>query len=114
MPNYTYNCVQCHEFTIKQSIHDNHDIATCPTCGNTAKRVFTSFQTYNMNPKVKRESNQGNNLGSFLEVNLKLIPHQHHDHKQMPDHGWPDINKRANNDILTIALSLLARIFIDI
>ncbi|MEJ7219335.1 zinc ribbon domain-containing protein [Staphylococcus gallinarum] len=78
MPNYTYNCVQCHEFTIKQSIHDNHDIATCPTCGNTAKRIFTSFQTYNMNPKVKKRIEAGQQprlfSGDKLKVNTSSTP----------------------------------------
>ncbi|MCU5746257.1 zinc ribbon domain-containing protein [Staphylococcus sp. SQ8-PEA] len=59
MPNYTYNCPNCTEFTIRQSMNDNHDIAKCPQCGAEAKRVFNTIQTTRMDSKLKKRIERG-------------------------------------------------------
>ncbi|WP_251943630.1 FmdB family zinc ribbon protein [Staphylococcus sp. Marseille-Q5304] len=59
MPQYTYACPKCDEFTLKQSINDSHETASCPTCGSMSKRVFTAFQTNTMNTKLKKRIEQG-------------------------------------------------------
>ncbi|MEL3711639.1 FmdB family zinc ribbon protein [Staphylococcus borealis] len=59
MPNYTYNCAKCGEFTLRQSMNTQHDTATCPSCENEGTRVFNSFQTYKMDGKLKKRIERG-------------------------------------------------------
>lgn len=59
MPNYTYNCAYCGEFTLRQSMSMQHDNATCPTCNRESSRVFNSFQTYKMDGKLKKRIERG-------------------------------------------------------
>ena len=40
MPRYDYECESCHHlFEVKQSF-SSEPVATCPNCGNGARRVF--------------------------------------------------------------------------
>ncbi|MDK9866509.1 FmdB family zinc ribbon protein [Staphylococcus sp. IPLA37010] len=59
MPNYTYVCPNCDEFTICQSMNDTHDNVSCPACAHLSKRVYTAFQTYGMDSKLKKRIEQG-------------------------------------------------------
>ncbi|MCJ1655312.1 zinc ribbon domain-containing protein [Staphylococcus sp. NRL 16/872] len=59
MPNYTYNCTNCGEFTLRQSMNVQHDTAKCPTCDAESIRVFNSFQTYRMDGKLKKRIERG-------------------------------------------------------
>lgn len=59
MPNYTYHCPNCHDFTIRQSMHENHDKVQCPNCNLTSKRVFNAFQTMRMDTKLKKRIERG-------------------------------------------------------
>lgn len=59
MPNYTYTCPTCDEFTIRQSMNDIHNNVSCPECGHLFKRVYTAFQTYGMDSKLKNRIEQG-------------------------------------------------------
>lgn len=59
MPNYTYACPNCDKFTIRQSMNDTHDNVSCPACGHLSKRVYTAFQTYGMDSKLKKRIEQG-------------------------------------------------------
>ena len=59
MPNYTYACPNCDEFTIRQSMNDTHDNVSCPACAHFSKRVYTAFQTYGMDSKLKKRIEQG-------------------------------------------------------
>ncbi|WP_326492487.1 FmdB family zinc ribbon protein [Staphylococcus pettenkoferi] len=54
MPNYTYECPDCAEFTIRQSMNANHDEAECPKCGQRSTRVFSAPQTGRMDSKLKK------------------------------------------------------------
>ena len=42
MPNYTYKCPKCGEFTINQGINDK-TIEICDKCGSTLKRVYKTI-----------------------------------------------------------------------
>lgn len=42
MPNYTYKCPLCGEFTVNKNINDK-TIETCDKCGNTLKRIYKSI-----------------------------------------------------------------------
>ncbi|MBF0813740.1 FmdB family zinc ribbon protein [Staphylococcus xylosus] len=59
MPNYTYKCPNCDSFTLRQSMSEKHDSATCPNCGNHSKRLYKTFQTYGMNSNLKKRIEQG-------------------------------------------------------
>jgi putative FmdB family regulatory protein len=40
VPTYSYKCEKCkHEFDVRQSFKDK-PVATCPECGDEARRVF--------------------------------------------------------------------------
>lgn len=59
MPNYTYECPDCAEFTIRQSMNANHDEAECPKCGQRSTRVFSAPQTGRMDSKLKKRIERG-------------------------------------------------------
>ena len=59
MPNYSYTCESCGTFTIRQRISEQHETALCPSFQHTARREFVAFQTYNMDPRVKRRIERG-------------------------------------------------------
>lgn len=59
MPNYTYACAHHGEFTLNQSMNENHDYAVCPDCNQNAKRVFVPFNTSKMDSKLKRRIESG-------------------------------------------------------
>lgn len=59
MPRYSYHCPQCGDFTVQQSMNEQHDTFNCPTCDTTAQRVFQAFQTYHMNQKLKKRIERG-------------------------------------------------------
>ncbi|PTI07778.1 FmdB family zinc ribbon protein [Staphylococcus warneri] len=59
MPQYTYECKECGEFTLRQSMKEQHDMAECPQCHHDAKRVFSTFQTYKMDGKLKQRIERG-------------------------------------------------------
>lgn len=59
MPNYTYCCPTCGPFTVRQSIHDNHDVYCCPSCNTYAQRQFQAFQTYRLDANLKKRIELG-------------------------------------------------------
>lgn len=59
MPNYTYACPSHGEFTLNQSMNENHDSAVCPNCKATSNRVFVPFQTYKLDSKLKKKIESG-------------------------------------------------------
>ncbi|UEX89599.1 zinc ribbon domain-containing protein [Staphylococcus ratti] len=59
MPNYTYLCKTCGSFTLRQSMQVSHEKASCPSCHQIAKRQFTTFQTYQMDKKLKQRIEKG-------------------------------------------------------
>lgn len=59
MPNYTYACPSHGEFTLNQSMNENHDSAVCPNCKATSDRVFVPFQTYKLDSKLKKKIESG-------------------------------------------------------
>lgn len=60
MPQYTYECKECGEFiTLRQSMKAQHDMAECLQCHHDAKRVFSTFQTYKMDGKLKQRIERG-------------------------------------------------------
>lgn len=59
MPQYTYECTNCGEFTLRQSMKEQHDTALCPQCQNESKRVFSTFQTYKMDGQLKQRIERG-------------------------------------------------------
>ena len=42
MPNYTYSCPKCGEFTINQGMNDKA-IEICKKCGSTLERVYKTI-----------------------------------------------------------------------
>ena len=42
MPNYTYKCPNCGEFTINRDINDKAK-EECDKCGNTLERVYKTI-----------------------------------------------------------------------
>lgn len=59
MPNYTYACPDHGEFTLNQSMNDNHDFAVCPDCHQDAKRVFIPFHTSKIDSKLNKRIEAG-------------------------------------------------------
>lgn len=59
MPNYTYTCENHGEFTLNQSMHDNHDFAVCPDCNQKSNRVFIPFGTTKIDSKLKKRIEAG-------------------------------------------------------
>ncbi|MEN9249324.1 MAG: zinc ribbon domain-containing protein [Gloeomargarita sp. GMQP_bins_120] len=41
MPAYDFRCRACGEFEVWRSLAEVHLPVTCPTCGQTAQRVYT-------------------------------------------------------------------------
>lgn len=59
MPNYTCHCPNCHDFTIRQSMNENHNEVQCPGYGTTSKRIFNAIQTMKMDTKLKKRIERG-------------------------------------------------------
>jgi len=60
MPNYTFKCEECGEFTIWYAgMSGNREQASCPECNKEAKRVFLPPITFRMDSKVKGRVERG-------------------------------------------------------
>ena len=48
MPIYEHQCPNCgHEFELRRSISEMDNPASCPSCGQEAKRVLSAFGAKN-------------------------------------------------------------------
>lgn len=60
MPNYTFRCENCGDFTLfLRSMEGNKGSADCPECGLEAKRVFMPPNLYSMPNALKSRIEKG-------------------------------------------------------
>lgn len=59
MPKYTFSCATCGEYEVWKTMSSNLQADTCPTCEEITHRVFKSFRTNHMDPKLYKRINSG-------------------------------------------------------
>ncbi|SFF57833.1 putative regulatory protein, FmdB family [Halobacillus alkaliphilus] len=59
MPNYSFACDTCGEFTLWFAHMDGAQAARCPDCEGKAKRIYRAPMVQRMDSKVKKRVERG-------------------------------------------------------
>lgn len=59
MPKYTFECLACGQYDTWKSMNSNLKEDECPECSQVTLRVFKSFRTNHMDPKLYNRINAG-------------------------------------------------------